>query len=322
MQNRRNFLAHTALAGAGLAIGLPSLTREAFALTFTADPLAAGTHLTPILVVDDALRLSLLNLSLNDDLKAAMISNQAFYQSSGTLARNASDLIVLLGTIRDQWGGRDKMKVTRHEYNGDMLESKLAFVAGWFAHQAAQHQIYGNNRHEGIDEKALYHDITLCRSIYQSEPVAKKSKQPTVDELAQLLQQMYTRTYVRMHTIDPDFDDVENWIVRYVKWSEDTKALTEQYANAYLNPDPEKLQMYVKEPGFYDPANPIIALARELHQGITESTIDLKEAIHASASQSQYAQALGVACNRIEAIGAFMDGKLDQTGLQKMLKMS
>lgn len=320
MQNRRDFLTHTALAGAGIAIGLPAAARDAFSVAMAASPLAAGAHLTPILAVDDALRLSLLDRALNEDVKAVMIAHHGFYQSSGVLAREEDDVLTLLGTIREKWAGRDRLPVERHEYNGDMLEPKLAFVTGWLAHQAVQQHIYGDEAHPGIDEKAVYHDVTLCHSIFKSEPVSQDARKPTVDELAHLLEMMYLRTYVRMHTIDPDFDDVENWIIRYVKWSEDTRALTRNYARAYLEPDAEKVQRYVNRPNFYDASNPLIVLARDLQQGITETTIDLAEAMQVARGQSQYARALAGACARIQAVGAFMDGVADQAALKKTLQ--
>ena len=322
MINRRDFLTHTAVAGVGLTLGLPAFARNASPFALTANALATGAHLTPILLVDDALRLTLVNPSISADLKAAMIEHQAFMQASGALAGSERDVLALLATIRDGWSGRDGLEVERHEVHGDMLEPKLAFAAGWLAHRAAHAAIYDGPREDaGIDDRALYHDVTLLHAMHQSEPVEPFGAAPSVDALAQLLQMMYLRTYMRMHTIDPDFDDVEDWILRLVRRSRDLESLTQRYAAAYLQPEAAKLRRYVEVPNFYDASDPLIQLARSLHQGITESTVDLEEAVAASSAQSQYARALGHAYQALASVSAFHEGALGEAELQTTLQL-
>ncbi len=203
-----------------------------------------------------------------------------------------------------------------------MLEPKLAFAAGWLAHRAAHAAIYDGPREDaGIDDRALYHDVTLLHAMHQSEPVEPFGATASVDALAQLLQMMYLRTYMRMHTIDPDFDDVEDWILRLVRRSRDLESLTQRYAAAYLQPEAAKLRRYVEVPNFYDASDPLIQLARSLHQGITESTVDLEEAVAASSAQSQYARALGHAYQALASVSAFHEGNLGEAELQTTLRL-
>ena len=201
-----------------------------------------------------------------------------------------------------------------------MLESKLAFAAGWLAQRTAHAAIYGD-QNAGFDDRALYHDVTLLHAMHQSEPVEPSGATASVDALAQLLQMMYLRTYMRMHTIDPDFDDVEGWILRLVRRSRDLESLTQRYAAAYLQPEAAKLRRYVEVPNFYDASDPLIQLARSLHQGITESTVDLEEAVAASPAQSQYARALGHAYQALASVSAFHEGALGEAELQTMLRL-
>lgn len=319
MLNRRDFLTRTAVAGVGLTLGLPAFARNASAFALTADALATGTHLTPILLVEDALRLSLVNPSISADLKAAMIAHRAFMSASGALPGRERDVTALLATLRDGWAGRDRRKVENHTVNGDMFEPKLAFAAGWLAQRAALSALYGD-QDPGLDDRAVYHDVTLLRAMHQSEPVASEAT-ASVEELTQLFQMMYLRAYIRMHTIDPDFDDPEGWILRVVKRNRALDSLAQRYAAAYLQPDVDKLHRYVEAPNFYDVSDPLIQLARTLHQGITESAIDLDEAVAASSSQSQYARALGHAYQALASVSAFHEGALGEADLQTSLRL-
>lgn len=322
MMNRRHFLTHTAAAGAGLALGLPALARSASSFARAADALAAGTHLTPLLLVDDAVRLTLVNPSISGDLKTAMIEHQAFARVSGALSRSEQDVVALLTTIRDGWATRDGLPVENHEVHGDMLEPKLAVAAGWLAHRAAQQTIYGDAAVTLDDDRAVYHDVTLLQAVHQSEPVASPETTVSVEALAQLFQMMYLRTYMRMHTIDPDFDDVEGWILRVVQWNNDLEPLTRRYAEAYVQPDAAKVRRYVQAPNFYAPSDPLIRLARSLHQGLTQSAIDLDEAVAAASTQSQYARALGQAYRTLASVGAFLDGGLSTAELRQELRLA
>ena len=318
MINRRDFLTRTAAVGAGLTLGLPAFGRSTPSFTLTAEALAAGTHLTPFLVVNDALHLTLLNPTISADLKAAMIAHQGFLHASGALARDKRDVVALLATIRDGWATRDGQKVERHVAHGDMLDSKLAFAAGWMANQAAWETLYSDAGRTGdLDDRAVYHDVTLLHALAQGEPVAPSGATPSVDDLTQLFQLMYLRTYMRMHTIDPDFDDVEAWILRVVRLNSDLEALTRRYAEAYLQPDAAKLSRYVETPNFYEASDPLLQLARSLHQGHAASVTDLEEALAASPGRCQYAQALGHAYRVLESVSAFHEGRLNEVKLQK-----
>lgn len=305
MINRRQFLTHTATAGAGLAVGLRAFARDATPFMRTAGSLVAGTHLTPILLVDDAIRLTLLNQSISDEFKSALIEHHHFALASGALNREGKDVLALLSAIREGWAGRDCMEIDNHSVAGDMLEPKMAFAAGWLAQRAARTSIYGADAPATVDDRSIYHDVTLLHAIHDSEPVDPFTSGASVDELAQFLQLMYYRAYMRMHTIDPDFDDVEAWILRVVKKNREIEDLTRRYAEAYLNPDASKRRQYVEAPNFYAAADPIIELARMLQQGVTESSIRLADAVEASTSGSRYAQALGRAYSALESIDAY-----------------
>jgi len=77
----------------------------------------------------------------------------------------------------------------------------------------------------------------------------------------------------------------------------------------------------VEAPHFYDASDPLIALARSLQQGITESPVDLEEAVAASSAQSQYARALGHAYQARTSVSAFHEGALGQAELQTTLRL-
>ena len=200
------------------------------------------------------------------------------------------------------------------------MSSPFSLAAGWLAHHSAHDALYGDAPPEGIDDRALYHDVTLLHALHDSEPVPPADPSASVDELARLLQMMYLRTYIRMHTIDPDFDEVEPWILRLVAWHRDLEPLTRRYARAYLQPDPALVRRYVEEPGFYNPDDLLIRLARTLHQGIANGPVDVAQAASSSAEQSRYARALGRAYRTIKAVGDFHAGHLHRADLERHLQ--
>ncbi len=314
MYNRRDFIARSTAAGIGLSLGLPRLS----AVALTARALYAGTQLAPLLLTEDALRLALLDPSMGGEFKAVLIKHKAFLQSCGAYRGPEGNVLELIKELRDGWSTRDRLKVENHTASGDMYEPKLAFAAGWMTRSAALFELYGGTD-PGLDEKTLYQDVALLHALRESEPT-KSAGDASVSQLAHLIQMMHLRTYVRMHTIDPDFDDPEGWILRVVRRNEELENLSKQFASVYLEPDAALMAKYVEEPNFYDASDPLLKLARSLHQGITEIPIDLHAAVSAAASQSQYARALSRAYKALHSAGAFHGGSMDESHLRIALQ--
>jgi len=89
-----------------------------------------------------------------------------------------------------------------------------------------------------------------------------------------------------------------------------------RYSAAYHTPDPDKMRRFIIEPNFYNPQDPLIALARSLQRGKPRGDIALADAVAAAAKQSQYSQALERAYRYLLAASDYFTGKIDERELE------
>ena len=104
---------------------------------------------------------------------------------------------------------------------------------------------------------------------------------------------MARRQLIRLHTFVPDAQDIDGWVPRLAAWNQGNDALSRRYAEAYVTPDAAKTRKFIHDTNFYTRNDAVIRLVRALHRGELADPGELESAVKKSASQSQYAQALG-----------------------------
>lgn len=90
-----------------------------------------------------------------------------------------------------------------------------------------------------------------------------------------------------------------------------------RYADAHAHPHPGWYQRYIVTPNFYDADDPLIRLARALQRKQSSAGLDLKQALAAVSTQSQYAQAVGNAMEYMLAANAFWKREIDANELKR-----
>lgn len=90
-----------------------------------------------------------------------------------------------------------------------------------------------------------------------------------------------------------------------------------RYSLALFHPDPDKMRRYILDPNFYNPGDPLIALARSIQRGGPPGGIALAEALAAAPRQSQYAQALERAWRYLHAASEYFLRRIDEQELEE-----
>ncbi len=286
--DRRELLKLSALATAS------SLMPVAIIGTASATPHAAastGTCLTRISACDDCLRLALISKRMPNDFGRVLVRNWDVARI-GYVQQDTLRLTALLKTPATE-----------------ATEKKIAFALGGLAHVGVSQQLYpGESR---LNERMIYHDAALLR--YFSGGTINAS----TEDVADLLAAVDSRTYIRIHTFQPDVEQVDDWILRMVAWNDGKAELRERYAQAIAAPDTGKVRKYVEDENFYDPKDEIIQLAAALRRGDAESSINIRAAHSDAQTQSLYARALAAGYGNLLAAADIYNGQSNAPEFRK-----
>jgi hypothetical protein len=277
-------------------------------------------NITHTAVTDDCARLAIYSPSICAPFKE-VLAQQLEIARMGGLTRSGGNFVVsLLGRYREQWPDAG---------DGGLLAQKLAFALGWLCHRAADLQMkpifraVDANCAEKPTDCSVYHDVFLFREVYvggQGEPYAPEILSLDVGELESVFRSLWQRALIGMHTFIPDQEDVDGWLERLFETRQRFYVDIRRYAEAFAQPDPDKVRRFLDEVNFYDARDPLIQLARSIQVGAPEIEIDLTVALNAAATQSQYAQALRRGYLYLEAAGGYFVGQIDEEALADALE--
>jgi len=167
----------------------------------------------------------------------------------------------------------------------------------------------------------VYHDAFLLRELYGAgdlEPYgpAVLEPDPSAGGIDDLLRALWQRALIALHTFIPDESDPEGWVERLLAARQQFRVDLRRYAEALASPDPQKVQRFIADVGFYDRSDPLIRLARSLREG-AEEAIDLEGALAAAGEQSQYARALARGMRYLRAASGYFEGRLGEDDLRR-----
>jgi hypothetical protein len=131
---------------------------------------------------------------------------------------------------------------------------------------------------------------------------------------------LWQRALVGLHTFIPDEQDIDGWLGRLFKMRQCFYVDIRRYAEAFADPDPDKVRRFIVNVNFYDDSDPVIRLARSIQMATPDTTIDLSAAIEAAASQSQYAQALRRGYVYLQAASDLFERRIDEETFQDRLE--
>ena len=280
--DRRELLKMSALATASTLLPVAMFGTAGATLNAAA---SSGTGLTRVSACDDCLRLALVSKGIPGDFGQVLVRNWDVARI-GNVLQDTSRLTALLKTPATP-----------------ATEKQLAFALGALAHLGVSQQLYPGKH--SLNERMIYHDAALLRHF--SGGTINASSEDIVDLLATI----DSRTYIRIHTFQPDVEQVDDWILRIVAWNEGKAEFRRRYAQAIAAPDAAKVRKYIEDENFYDPNDEIIQLAAALRRGDAESSIDIGTAHSDAKSQSLYARALAAGYGNLLAGADIYNGKSD-----------
>jgi hypothetical protein len=134
----------------------------------------------------------------------------------------------------------------------------------------------------------LYQDIAVMRDISAKAGCEPDKSAPVGD----LLNVLHVRRRLGLHTLNPD-DNIQAWLEGIVTWWRDQHHLRDALAAAYTTPDPGKMHEFTSD--FYNPADPLIRLARGLQVAEVAPADAFRPALEQARSGSHYGRALAEA---------------------------
>jgi hypothetical protein len=277
-------------------------------------------NITHTAVTDDCARLAIYSPTICAPFKEVLAQHLDIARLGGVTRSGGKFVVSLLGRYREAWS---------EDEPDTLLAQKLAFVLGWLCHRAADLQMkpifraVDGDCSESPTDCSVYHDVFLFRTVYaagEGEPYAPGILSLEAGDLEDALRSLWQRALVGMHTFIPDQQDIEGWLERLFETRQQFYVDLERYAGAFAHPDPDKVRRFLDEVNFYHDRDPLIQLARSIQAGTPETGIDLRSALDAAATQSQYAQALRRGYHYLEAASGYFTGQLDEAALADALE--
>lgn len=282
-------------------------------------------------ILDDCFRLMSVSDEICEAFKICAREQNDFARLGGITRKGDRFTVSLLTDFRSRWGGRTP---------AENLEGKLAFVLGWLTHRAADRQMKPVFRQVDPEKKqrptecSVYHDAFVFREVFSlgeespysvatfdrtmgALPAAKGVSVPEVETFFRALLQ---RSLVELHTFVPDQDDIEGWLEKMAELQQHFYVDAERYANAIVNPEPEKVKAFIVETNFYNPEDPVIYAARRIQRGEQVTSDEVVGAMTPEAD-SQYGQALQMGYGYLVSASEFFDGDMDPEDLKVKLKI-
>jgi hypothetical protein len=170
---------------------------------------------------------------------------------------------------------------------------------------------------------SVYHDVFLFREVYgggQEEPYAPGILSLDGGDLEDVLRSLWQRALIGLHTFIPDQEDVEGWLERLFALRQRFYVDVRRYAEAFSDPDPDKVRRFIEEVNFYSGQDPLVRLARSLQAGVPDTSIVLQDAVDEAETQSEYAQALRRGYLYLEAASGFFEGTIDEAAFRDALE--
>ncbi|AHM60262.1 hypothetical protein D770_10025 [Flammeovirgaceae bacterium 311] len=312
-EGRRGFLKTSALISGGMFFMPASFWQSAFMAP--AGPL--GARLAPIAMADDVFGLVMGSMQMPADFRKALTTNLNEHLPGNTarLARNFPDAggnaVALLKIGRESMESKDELG-----------EEKLGLALGAIAYNAVNNSLAAcKSKQQGSKPDAgVYLDAAVLKAMNGMEPGQQLGGDSTA--LSSLFKEMVPRVLTRFHTLIPDDDDAQNWVLRVYSWRNEMDSYFDELAKAYMQPDQKKINGINSKSGFINTADALYREARSMHKDSNQNAVAIKTALEKAKGQSLYTKTLASGYSAIEAAAAFYEQEIDEQELVRRLKSS
>jgi len=149
----------------------------------------------------------------------------------------------------------------------DRVERKISLLMGWYLAAGIRevldpvYAVADRPSDRQPTDMSIYHDMFVLRRR------AQLSEKSGVDEVEALFNGFQPRMIARTHTLTPDYDDGVEWTVRISEWRDDSMQLMNAYAQAFVNPHPNKIKYFIDDMNFYNTDEALIQLVEKAQSG-------------------------------------------------------
>lgn len=267
-------------------------------------------RIAPTAFLDDCFRITLASDEIGISVKEALKSNihQHLPGNTARLGRtfpvaiqHGASLIVLV-----------KKKLSKYE-DQNIANEMLAVGLGVLTKIGYEKSL---EPIQDTTDAGVYLDAAILKDMNDMDP--SEEINGNHDELADLLRSLSTRFLTRVHTVIPDDEDPENWILRLDQWRRDLDRYYTNVAKVYLHPDSEKYNRLVRQQNLYHPSDALIKLARDVQRSATRQG-SIVSGIIKNANRSAYARAMETSYRRILAADKFLNDTIDEVEFRKRI---
>jgi hypothetical protein len=270
-------------------------------------------HITHTAICDDTRRLCIALPYLPQAFKHAWASHIDVSRMGG-VTRHA-----------DKWSAAVIDHLRQHPTDPDH-DKKLAFILGALSHRSIDRHMkpvftYFKQSIDArivqgqvINECTIYCDMLILQKVFAldstfSPRLFDSALTTPTKPFHELLRATFQRVLMQMHTFKPDDANVHDWMSKLFAGMQDFNLRLDLYDQIAANPDPEKWKRYLLDTNFYNDADPLVVLLRQLHQN--QPAADVQRMLDAtSPSHSLYARAVARAVDYIRAAADLYQGKI------------
>ena len=286
-RSRRSFIKQSALLGA-LLTTTPFDALPKQRLSKNSYQIAAPTHrYTPVTIVWDAANLMMKDAGITWKMQDS-ISEQFNRMVAGrVLDQGQSHLPEILTTIQEGSGW------------SEAIHPQVALVGGWLVYRESAKVLNAQNI---SSDQVLQQDVAVLRHRIGSD----SSSSASVVDTEGILKLLYHRATFRTHTLTPDTDHWNAWVVNYLDWYRQDRKNMQSLAEAWVAH--EKVS-----PDFFNPEDELIKTASDY----SIRQIQLNESFVADKGASLYTQALAQSALALKSLDEFFKGTLSQAEFMK-----
>lgn len=138
--------------------------------------------------------------------------------------------------------------------------SKVALFLGFLAYREIA-KAFASQGGADAQKQALYRDCAILKARL-GKPLPKGAIVPSTAEIADFLKALYHRTTFRTHTLTPDTEDWDRWLLAYIDWYQADQRYLDQLSGIYLAPSSE-FKTHNAGKTFFDPEDRLVVTAND-----------------------------------------------------------
>ncbi|WKN44996.1 twin-arginine translocation signal domain-containing protein [Tunicatimonas pelagia] len=286
-KSRRSFIKQSALAGALLAIHPYDLLAKRGQVASSHLTAAPAHRYTPVAIVWDAANLMIKDADIAWKMKDS-ISEQFNKMVAGqVLDRGLPYISEILTIIQGGSGWSEE------------IHPQVALVAGWLVYRETAKVM---NAQDTSPDQILRQDVAVLKHTIGKS----SSASPSAADVEDILKLLYHRATFRTHTLTPDTENWNEWVINYMDWYREDRQRMQSLARAWVSGEEASTD-------FFNPNDELIKIASDY----SVSQIRLNESFVEGKGSSAYTQALAQSALALKSLDEFFKGNMSKSAFMQ-----